>query len=312
MFRQAEKIVIAHRGASGYVPEHTLAGYAMAYALGADFIEPDVVMTADSELICLHDIHLDTTTDVAERYPDRARADGRWYAADFTWDEVSRLAARERVGPDGQRVFEQRFKAEAQGFGVPRLASLIELVQSLNRQTGRFVGIYPETKAPAFHDAEGLALEAQLLGQLADYGYHGRQARIFIQSFAADNLAKMRFKMGTQLPMIQLIASDDDAMVSAAGLDEIATYADGIGPDKRHVVDSDGALVAAAHARGLLVHPYTFRADQLPAATVSLADELRQFYDGYGVDGVFTDFTDIAVDVLRRLRHAVPMWPAHD
>lgn len=296
------KIVIAHRGASGYLPEHTLPAYAMAHALGADFIEPDLVMSADAQLICLHDIYLDTTTNVATMFPDRARADGRWYAADFTLNEIGALDAGERIGADGGRVFPNRFHADAKGFRVPTFAALVEMLQSLNRVTGRNVGLYPETKEPAFHAAEGLALEPALLDTLAAYGYAGRDARVYVQSFSAHSLREMRAQMGSQLPLIQLIegrGAEYDAMVTPAGLDAIATYADGIGPHKRRIAQTDGALVAAAHARGLRVHPWTFRADQLPEGVRCLAEELRRYYFDYGVDGLFTDFTDVAVNVLR-------------
>lgn len=305
------KIVIAHRGASGYLPEHTLPAYVMAYAMGADFIEPDLVMTADRQLICLHDIHLESTTDVENRFPDRARDDGRWYAADFTWAEIQTLNAIERTHPDGTRVFPGRFQADAIGFKVPTFRAVIEMVQSLNRETHRDVGIYPETKDPAFHDREDLPLERTLLDTLAEYGYTGRDAKVFVQSFDADNLRKMRFTMGSDLPMIQLIEGAGkafDAMVTRAGLDQIATYADGIGPDKRRIADTDGALVGEAHQRGLLVHPYTFRADQLPVGTSRLEDELRTYYNRYDVDGLFTDFTDVAVSVIKP-RYSSRLYP---
>lgn len=300
----SEKIVIAHRGASGYLPEHTLAGYAMAYALGADFIEPDLVSTRDGELICCHDIHLDRTTDVALRFPGRARPDGRWYAADFTLAEVRSLAARERVDDTGARVFPGRFDAVARGFGVPTFSELLDLVAALNRQTGRRVGVYPETKSPEFHMAEGLALESPLLTLLFEYGYTGRDAPVYIQSFSPTNLRVMRREMRCELRLIQLIGDTtiEAEWVTPAGLDAIASYADGIGPDKMLVAANDGALVGEAHARGLVVHPYTFRADELGPGYTDLASELSTYYFDYGVDGVFTDFCDKAVDVLKRDR----------
>lgn len=300
----SHKIVIAHRGASGYLPEHTLPAYAMAYTLGADYIEPDLVLTADARLICLHDIHLEATTDVEQQFPDRARADGRWYAADFTLAEIRQLNATERTNPDGSRVFPGRYKADATGFQIPTFRAVIELVQSLNRETGRSVGLYPETKAPAFHDAEGLPLERRLLATLADYGYAGRDAAVYIQSFEADNLREMRTTLGSDLPMVQLIADgeDFDDFVTPNGLDAIAAYADGIGPDKQRIAATSGALVSAAHQRGLVVHPYTFRADELPPGTRRLEHELQRYYYRYDVDGVFTDFTDIAAGVLHPFR----------
>lgn len=293
-------IIIAHRGACGYLPEHTLAAYAVAYAMGADFLEPDLIATRDGELICCHDIHLDRTTDVAQCFPDRARSDGRWYAADFTLAEIRTLQACERFGDDGARVFPGRFAAGASGFAVPTFEELLRLVASLNRQSGRQVGVYPETKDPAFHIDQGLAIEPPLLALLARYGYQGRAAAVFIQSFSADNLQMMRFEMGCTLPMIQLIEAGEehDHRVTDAGLDAIARYADGIGPDKQRITETQGALVAGAHARGLQVHPWTFRADALGPGFSSLAGEIRAFAD-HGVDGVFTDFADAAVAIVR-------------
>ncbi|MGN8158207.1 glycerophosphodiester phosphodiesterase [Salinisphaera sp. SWV1] len=307
-----DNIVIAHRGASGYLPEHTLAGYAMAYALGADYIEPDLVSTRDGELICCHDIHLDRTTDVAMRYPGRARGDGRWYAADFTLAEIKTLQARERVDEHGARVFPGRFDANAHGFAVPAFTELLDLIAALNRQSGRRVGVYPETKSPEFHGAEGLALEPTLLATLAEYGYTGPDARVFVQSFSPTNLRLMRQEMSSELPMIQLIGDTalEAEWITPAGLDAIATYANGIGPDKSLIVAGNGALVHNAHERGLLVHPYTFRADQLGDGYPDLAAELAAYYFDYGVDGVFTDFCDVAVQLLHPAPTAGFMWPA--
>ena len=302
-----KKIVIAHRGASGYLPEHTLEAYAMAYTMSADYIEPDLVMTGDGVLICLHDIHLERTTNVEVVFPGRTRADGRWYAADFTLEEIKMLNAHERARADGNPVFPERFRVDSKGFQVPTFVEVIEMVQELNRITGRSVGIYPETKSPAFHDAEGLSLEEPLLAILAGYGYQGLDALVFIQSFDPTNLKEMRFDLGTDLPLVQLISgsSGSDWLVTEEGLDDIATYANGIGPSKRRIEDADGnsvnknALVKGAHARGLVVHPYTFRADSLPANYRNLEKELHRFYFTYGVDGLFTDQADRAVRVVK-------------
>jgi glycerophosphoryl diester phosphodiesterase len=302
-----KKIVIAHRGASGYLPEHTLEAYAMAYTMSADYIEPDLVMTGDGVLICLHDIHLERTTNVEVVFPGRTRADGRWYAADFTLAEIKQLNVHERANADGTPAFPDRFRIDSKGFRVPTLVEVIEMVQELNRIRGRSVGIYPETKSPAFHDAEGLSLEEPLLAILAGYGYQGLDALVFIQSFDPTNLKEMRFGLGTDLPLVQLISGSSgfDWLVTEEGLDDIATYANGIGPSKRRIEDADGnsvnqnALVKGAHARGLVVHPYTFRADSLPANYRNLEQELHRFYFTYGVDGLFTDQADRAVRVVK-------------
>ncbi len=297
---EASKIIIAHRGASGYLPEHTLPAYAMAYALGADYIEPDLVMTKDGHLICIHDITLEATTNVAQVFPGRQRADGRWYAADFTLAEIKQLAARERT------TF--RFRQDSLGFQIPTFEEMIQLIQELNRLTGRQVGIYPETKSPAYHQKLGLSMEEPLLAILDRYGYHGPQAKVFIQSFEPDNLKKMRFDLKTDLPLVQLISGgrEYDAMVTSAGLAEVATYANGIGPTKRRIEDShgnvinDNFLVEEAHRLGLLVHPYTFRAEAmfLPTCDTSMVQEVERFLYGYGVDGLFTDHTDLARQAL--------------
>lgn len=305
-----DKLVIAHRGASGYLPEHTLPAYAMAYALGADYIEPDLVMTSDGELIALHDIHLEATTNVEELFPDRAREDdSRWYAADFTLAEIKTLAAHERANPDGSAVFPERFRVDSKGFQVPTLREVIELVQELNRITGCKVGIYPETKDPAFHDDEGLAFEETLLELLAEYGYEGRDALVFIQSFDPANLQEMRFVLGTDLPLVQLISGGQAALTTDDGLDTIAGYADGIGPSKG-LIEDDRGLVRRAHDRDLVVHPYTFRADAVGEGYDDIEEEMRTFYFRYGVDGLFTDHTDRAVALLESRSHHRGPW--HD
>jgi glycerophosphoryl diester phosphodiesterase len=305
--RDSDQIVIAHRGASGYLPEHTLPAYALAYAMGADYIEPDLVMTSDGVLIALHDIHLESTTTAEEVFPERARGDGRWYAADFTLAEIKTLEAHERANADGSPVFPERFRIDSKGFEVPTLREVVELVQELNRITGCTVGIYPETKEPAFHDAAGLPLEKELLAVLSEYGYEGRDALVFIQSFDPNNLQELRFSLGTDLPLVQLISdsSEQDPLVTPEGIEFIATYADGIGPSKSRIEDGDGnsvednALVRMAHAQGLRVHPYTFRADALPPAYDDFQEELRRFYFQYGVDGLFTDQPNLAVEVAK-------------
>jgi glycerophosphoryl diester phosphodiesterase len=305
--RGSDQIVIAHRGASGYLPEHTLPAYTLAYAMGADYIEPDLVMSSDGVLIALHDIHLEATTNVEEVFPERARGDGRWYAADFTLAEIRTLEAHERANADGSPVFPERFRIDSKGFQVPTLREVIELVQELNRITGCSVGIYPETKDPAFHDAAELPMEEELLAILAEYGYEGRDAPVFIQSFDPNNLQELRFVLGTELPLVQLISggAEQDALVTPEGIEFIATYADGIGPSKDRIEDEDGnsvdnnGLVRMAHAHGLLVHPYTFRADALPPAYDDFEEELRRFYFRYGVDGLFTDHPNLAVEVAK-------------
>lgn len=286
-----EKIAIAHRGASGYLPEHTLEAYAMAYAMGADYIEQDLVMTADSRLVALHDIHLEATTDVEARYPARKRADGQWYAADFTLAELKTLRVHERL--------KGRFPEGRASFEIPTFEEAIELVQGLNQSMNRQVGIYPELKQPSFHRDAGLPLEKAVLDTLARYGYTGPDARVYLQCFEPESLMRIRREFKSDLPLIQLISGNaqQKALHTQAGLQEVAEYADGIGPSKS-IIEENPAYVAWAHAEGLLVHPYTIRSDDRPGKYASDAAELAQFYDTYDVDGLFTDFPDIARNFL--------------
>jgi glycerophosphoryl diester phosphodiesterase len=289
-----EKIVIAHRGASGYLPEHTLEAYALAYAQGADYIEPDLVLTSDKRFICLHDIHLESTTDVEERYPERKRGDGRWCAADFTFEEIKTLRVHERV--------ENRFPIGASRFEVPAFEEMIELIQGLNKTTGRNVGIYPELKSPSWHKKEGLPMEESFLEIVGRYGYKGPKARIFIQCFEAPTIQRIRKELHCDLPIIQLLSSNrlQASMVTEAGLDKIAEYASGIGPDK-HLILKNPALVEWAHKRGLAVHPYTLRRDMLHPRCKTFEEELKLFYVTHDVDGAFTDFPNEAARFIATL-----------
>ena len=310
--------VIAHRGASGYLPEHTLAGYAYAYAQGADYLEPDVVITRDGHAIALHDLYLDAVTDVRERFPGRARGDGLNYVVDFTLQELRSLAVSERIDPaTGEQRFAARFPVGSGQFRIVTLAELIELTQGLNHSTGRVVGIYPELKAPAFHEAHGHDITAIVLVILDRYGYRSAQDPCLIQSFEPEPLKRLRKEFGTELRLVQLLGENDwamnavdyEPMYTRDGLATIATYADAIGPPVTRIllgVDATGAprlssLVGDAHAAGLLVHPYTFRADTLHEG-YSLEALLELFVQRLGVDGLFIDHPDRLVRLLEQGR----------
>jgi glycerophosphoryl diester phosphodiesterase len=310
-------LVIAHRGASGYLPEHTLASKALAYGLGADFLEQDVVATRDDELIVLHDIHLDTVTDVALRFPDRRRSDGRWYARDFDLAEIRGLRVYERTAPDGAApVYPGRFPHRYGHFGIPTLVDEIEMVIGLNRATGRRVGIYPEIKKPAWHHAEGVDVATKLLGILDAYGFRRRGDPVYLQCFDPTETRRLREDLGTELRIVQLIADDAwaeadtdfAAMLSADGLAKVAEYADAIGPWLRQLYScEEGAagpmateVTDRAHDHGLVVHPYTFRADELPPGFDDYETLVRWFSETLTVDGLFTDFTDLTLRALGR------------
>lgn len=332
-------LIIAHRGASGHLPEHTLAAYTLAVFQGADVIEPDLVMSRDGELVARHDNRLELTTNVAElpQFADRQRSnrvDGEllqgWFSEDFTLAELGQLRARERI----PRVRPVNAGFDDQ-FGVPSLAAIIELVQSLQRLTGRAIGLYPELKHPQHFRELELDMEQTLVDTLHAAGYRQRSDPVWLQSFEPQSLRRLR-KL-TELRLVQLIAADgipadlqqqpdDDsrlhsyaAMATAAGLRQISNYADAVGVDK-HIIaraGADGALqaatassvVATAHAAGLCVHAWTFRAENMflpgalqrglnPAASGDLTAEL-QFYRSLGVDGFFVDQPGIAVALWR-------------
>lgn len=307
----AQPLVIAHRGASGYLPEHTLAAAAYAHALGADYIEQDLVMSRDNVLVVLHDIHLDTTTDVAARFPGRHREDGRYYAVDFDWAELAQLTVHERFdAATGKPVFPSRYPATTGPLRLCRMEDQLQLIHGLNRSTGREVGLYPEIKAPAWHRREGKDPGLALIALLDHHGYRDAHARVFVQCFDPAELKRLRQETGTTLPFVQLIGdnawneadTDYEALLTPAGLGAIATYAEGIGPHLSQVLHPDGSprpLVAAAQDLGFVVHPYTVRTDALPPGVPDVRVLLDLLFRAARVDGVFIDQPDVAVAFLK-------------
>jgi glycerophosphoryl diester phosphodiesterase len=313
-------VVIAHRGASGYLPEHTLEAKALAYGMGADYLEQDVVASRDDELLVLHDIHLDTVTDVAERFSGRAREDGRFYARDFDLAELRTLNVHERRTADGiTAVFPGRFPTAEGRFSLATLAEEITMIQGLNKATGRSVGIYPEVKSPAFHAGEGVDLSQLLLNLLREFGYTDKAAPVFVQCFDAKEVARLRNDLGCRLKLVQLIGENDwaesdtdyDALQTTAGLQQLATVADAIGPWAAQlytIAEIDGqavstGLASRAHAAGLSVHPYTFRADALLPGFANFAEMIEWFAGTLSIDGLFTDFPDQAIEALAAIRN---------
>jgi glycerophosphoryl diester phosphodiesterase len=329
----AEPIVIGHRGASGYLPEHTLAAYALAARQGADYIEPDLVTTRDGVLVARHEPEISGTTDVAAHPEFAARrttkdVDGvpttGWFAEDFTLAELKTLRAKERI-PElrpQNTAYDGRFE-------VPTFQEVIDLSRRLSWQLRRPIGIYPETKHPTYFRRQGLALEPPLVRTLRRNGLNRRRAPVFVQSFEVGNLRALDHVL--RVPLVQLYGSAGSRpydlalagdprtyrdLATPAGLASVARYADGVGPAKDYIVPRDAAgaslppttFVDDAHRAGLLVHPYTFRAENafLPAELRSSPDpaqygdfaaEVRQFL-ALGVDGLFTDNPDKAVAAL--------------
>ena len=315
----ARPLVVAHRGASGYLPEHTLAAKAHAHALGADFIEQDIVLTKDDVPVVLHDVYLDAVTDVARRFPGRARPDGRHYALDFTLAELRQLEVRERVNlKSGEAQYPARYPSAAAptGLRIPTLEEELTLVQALNRSTGRVAGIYPEIKAPRWHREQGRDPSRVILPVLARFGYAEKAAPCFLQCFEWEEVRRLRGELGWKGRLVQLIGAsgeaadgtDYGALCTAAGIKELAGLVDGIGPAISRIVTWPAAggapkftdLVRLAHDAGLAVHPYTIRVDDLPRNCPS-ADALHEaLFATARVDGVFTDFTDRTAAWLRR------------
>ncbi len=295
-------LIIAHRGASGYLPEHTLAAKALAYGQGADYLEQDVVLSKDGVPVIFHDTHIDTTTDVAKKFPGRQRTDGRFYALDFTVAELKQLNVSERFNPKtGKAAFPRRFPVGVGSFSVVTLEEEIQFIQQLNRTTGRNVGIYPELKAPAWHRKEGHDLAAAVLPILRRYGYDAKDSACFLQCFELAEIKRLRVELAWKGKLIMLMGGGDSNLLTTdAGLADLAKLVDGIGPPlssyvtgkspaERKVTD----LAARARKAGLLSHPYTLRADELPKCVATVDELLRVLFDEAKVDGLFTDFPDL-------------------
>jgi glycerophosphoryl diester phosphodiesterase len=354
--REESPLVIGHRGAAGYLPDHTLKGYALAIKLGADYIEPDLVATKDGHLIARHEPNITTTTDVASHpeFADRETtrivdgfAETGFFASDFTLAEIKTLSA---IQPLAERP--QQFNGR---FEIPTLDEVIALAKRKSRQFDRRIGVYPETKHPTYHKRLGLPLERRLVDALRRAGWNHRRAPVFIQSFEQSNL-KLLDRL-TRVRLVQLVDANDvdpDGVITYAapfdrpydwtvsgdpelmsrtfgffvtdeGLEEIGTYADGIGPWKLYIVSSraiaknpdgtvadangDGlvderdrvlleptALVERAHEHGLLIHTWTFRNEQRRLASDYGGNPINEYLLFYelGVDGVFSDFPDTA------------------
>ncbi|MCP5380892.1 MAG: glycerophosphodiester phosphodiesterase [Kordiimonadaceae bacterium] len=316
----AEKIVVAHRGASGYLPEHTMPAKAMAYAMGPDYIEQDVVMTKDDRLVVLHDHFLDQVTDVQEKFPNRKRADGRYYVIDFTLAEILTLNVLERFHIDetGKKVayFPGRFPLGKSIFKVHTLEDEIEMIQGLNKSTGQNIGIYTESKSAAFHLSEGKDLSKAILQAFKKYGYDSKNSNAYYQTFEYDDLKRVHDELLPELDMdiklVQLMGEEEEYndLITRDGLKALSKYADGIGPSISMITKADKSaegyhitdLVKDAHDAGLVVHPYTFRAERfaMPKFVGSFDELLDLFYNKIGVDGLFSDFPDRAVRFLHK------------
>lgn len=349
-----QPLVVAHRGASGYLPEETLEAYQMAIDMGADVIEPDLISTKDGVLIARHDPNLAYSTDVASHpeFADRKKTttvDGEvqtgWFASDFTLAEIKTLGG---ISTDAERP--QQYNGL---YKIATFQEIIDLAKAQSAKLSRTIAVYPETKNPSYHRELGLPLEGTLISMVNAAGWNSKTAPIYVQSFEPGSLKYMK-ENGLNTRLIQLVDADDvdlktgqltyaapydkpydwakagdprgfKDMVTPAGLAEIATYADGIGPWKPYIVpvkgtlDANGAvkdmngdgkinyadattqppttLIADAHKAGLMVHAYTFRNEKRRLAFDYKGDPQAEYlqYFRLGIDGLFSDFTDTAV-----------------
>jgi glycerophosphoryl diester phosphodiesterase len=362
--REESPLVIGHRGASGYLPEHTLQSYALAIKQGADYVEPDVVATKDGHLIARHEPNITNTTDVAGHPEFAGRrttkiVDGLsetgFFASDFTLREIKTLRAVQTF-PERPQRFNGKFQ-------IPTLREVIALVKRESRKLDRRIGIYPETKHPTFHKRLGLPLERRLVSVLDRAGWDDRRDPVFIQSFEQSNLKRLNRMTGVRL--VQLVDANDVSptgtityappfdrpydwtvsndpelenrlysfFVTDEGLEEIAGYADGIGPWKPYIVSTraivikpDGTvgdangdgrvderdrrllaptdLIERAHEHGLLIHTWTFRSEQSRLVSDYMGNPINEYLKFYelGIDGVFSDFPDTAVTARELFR----------
>ena len=313
----AEPLVVAHRGASGLLPEHTLEAVAAAHALGADYLEADAVLTSDGVPVVLHDIYLDATTNVAAVFPGRAVPGAppgrRFRVFDFSLEEVKRLKARERVDPaTGRPVFPRRFPVGAAAFEVPTLAEELALVRGLNRSArrgpGAGAGVMVELKDPAAHRAAGLDLAPAVLRVLGAAGYEDRGDRCYVQCFDIAELRRVRGELGSDLKLLRLTRAGE--RLTDEDLAATAELCAAVGPPLRdclrfrnYLYESTG-LIERAAAAGLAVFPYTARADALPAAAQDAAGFyiLHEAALGAGAAGLFTDHPGRTAAAFARYR----------
>ena len=284
----------------------------MAAGWGVDFIEPDVVLSRDNIPMVLHDIHLDMNTDVAQKFPFRKRADGRYYVRDFRLRELKTLRVLERSkdSSPSEAVFPKRFPRtlNRNSFEIPTLEEYLDLVQGLKQSTGKSLGVYPEIKNSDFHETEGQDIVKIVYEMLVRFGYEKTPELIFVQSFNPKDLLRLKNKMQTRMPLSQLVGKNSDkesgadyeAMMSDEGLRQVASYAKALAPSLDQVLYLDLAskklvastLTSRAHHAGLKVHAYTHRQDPLPRPLTTNEELFSLLKNDAQIDGLFSDFAD--------------------
>lgn len=335
VFANQKKLVIAHRGASGYLPEHTLESKALAFAQNADYLEQDLVMTKDGKLVVIHDHFLDGLTDVADKFPNRKRKDGHYYVMDFTLDEIQSLNMTENFTTDknGKQVavYPGRFPLWKSHFKIHTFEDEIEFIQGLEKSTGKKIGIYPEIKAPWLHHQNGKDIAKATLEVLKKYGYTTKDSPVYLQTFDWNELKRIKTElmpqMGMDLKLVQLVAYNDwheteeknkngewvnydyEWMFKPGAMKKIAKYADGVGPGWYMLIDDEKStpnkivytqMVEDVKGSGLELHPYTVRKDSLPKYMNNVNQMYEALCKGAGATGFFTDFPDLGVEYVNK------------
>ena len=319
-----QKWVIAHRGASGYLPENTLPAFAMAHGLGCDWLELDVILSQDDQPIVLHDTYLDRLTDVNQRFPGRQRQDNLSYALDFYLEELGQLRVSERRDQQENSAFPGRFPQGHSRFDIPTLAEVVQLIQGLNHSTGKKVGLLIEIKSPRWHHQQGRDLSQKVLEVLEHLSVNDNNCPIILESFDAPEVKRLRYELKAEFPLLQLLEknswqesaeTDYEFLLTKEGLQTLSEHVQGIAVWTGHVLEGKylsgmpqlSSLVKDAHELGLKVYTYTLRVDTLPTYVRSFEEMLHIFYYEANVDGIITDFPDRANKYLRTLEyHQLP------
>ena len=329
----ADKLIIAHRGASGYLPEHTLESKALAFGQGADYLEQDLVMTKDNHLVVIHDHFLDGLTDVVQKFPGRARADGKYYVPDFTLAEIRSLQMTENFKTENGKqvpVYPNRFPLWQGNFKIHTFEEELQFVRGLEKSSGKRIGIYPEIKAPWLHHQEGKDIAQATLAMLKKYGYTQKSDPVYLQTFDFNELKRIKTEllpqMGMNVKLVQLVAYSDwgetqarqngrwvnydyDWMFKPGAMKEIARYADGVGPawymllDEKqsrpgHIVTTP--MAADIQTTQLQLHPYTVRRETLPPYVRNIDEMYAALFEQAEADGIFTDFPDTLAQYLQK------------
>lgn len=311
--------VIAHRGASGYIPEHTLSALAMAHAFDVDYLEADIVSTKDGVLIVMHDPTLNTSTDVAKKFPNRKREDGKYYVIDFTLDEIKSLNVHERSKDDlSGPAFADRFPYEAKvEFKVPTFEEFIITVQGMNKSRNKNIGIYPEVKEPAFHEREGKDIMKAVVDTLTKYGYNDKDGNCVLQIFDYDAVKRARLELGWKGDLAMLVSSsgqqlteDSDVhkrLLTEDGIEDVSKYANVYAPWLGEVVEpssnTDGyeikPILDTARKYNMRTCTWTHRVDSPVRPMETSREVLDMTFKTLKFDELFSDHADVVIDYLQ-------------